>query len=263
MTAMWVALAATGLFTGALTGFSGGSVFVVVVPFLTQVWHLPLRIAIGSSLGVDVVTSLLVAWGYAKSGAVRLRQAWPLFAGALAGPQLGALLSHAVSGLWLTALFVAVLVLMGINFLQHGIRNIPLMPQFPGGSAPGERAGQGLWRLLAVTGIGLGVGTVTGLIGASGGVLYLFALIYGLRMPLRPAVGTAIFIMAVSAISGAAAYIARAEIAWTPMLAIGALSMLSGYLMARYVQKIPERVQAAVMGVILLGAALWMLPQLL
>ncbi len=258
MGGMWAVLIVIGVFTGALTGFSGGSVFVVVVPFLVQVYHLPVRTAIGSSLAVDLLTSLIVAGGYARSGDVRLKQAWPLLVGALAGPQLGAYLSHIVPTHWLMLIFVIMMLLMGINFVNHGIKNIPLMPKDLPKGVDGARHPSPIVQNFGVLGLGLAVGIVTGLIGASGGVLYLFALIYGVKMPLRPAVGTAILIMAVSALSGASAYVMRGEIAWGPALALGVVSMASGYLMARFVQKIPERIQAGLMGLIILGAALWM-----
>jgi uncharacterized membrane protein YfcA len=187
-----------------------------------------------------------------------LKQAWPLLVGAVAGPQLGAALSHIVPTHWLMLIFVVMLFIMGINFVNHGIKNVPLMPSEPPKSSGTAKSSSRISRDLPVLGLGLAVGVVTGLIGASGGVLYLFALIYGVKMPLRPAIGTAILIMAVSAFSGASAYVMRGEIAWIPALVLGIISMGSGYLMARFVQKIPERIQAGLMGLILFGAALWM-----
>ncbi|AUW94435.1 MAG: sulfite exporter TauE/SafE family protein [Sulfobacillus thermotolerans] len=257
----WLLLSVVGILTGALTGFSGGSAFVIVVPFLTQVWHTPVRMAVGSSLAVDVLTSIVVAVGYARNRAVDLGNAWPLLGAAILGPQLGAMLSHVLPTWWLTAIFVVALLFMGINFLQHGWRNIPLMPE-PGAQGKIERPTRRGGQALGVLAAGLAVGTVTGLIGASGGVLYLLVLIYGLGMPLRTAVGTAIVIMAVSATSGVGAYVWRSEIAWGPAVLLGGVSMISGYTMARFVQKVPERVQAGIMGGILIVAALWMAPKI-
>jgi uncharacterized membrane protein YfcA len=191
-----ILLIVIGMATGALTGFGGGSAVVIIVPALTQLLHIPFRIAVGTSLTVDVLTSALVSVGYARSGNVQLRRGWIFIVTAIFGPQLGILLSHDIPAAWLAIFFAMTMIAFGSNFVWHAWRNIPMVK-----NAENTRV---TWQsIFWVVIMGIAIGMITGLVGAGGGVMYLLALVYGLRYSIRPAVGTSVVIMAVSAVSGA------------------------------------------------------------
>ncbi|CAB1128297.1 putative membrane transporter protein [Candidatus Hydrogenisulfobacillus filiaventi] len=254
MPVIWLLL--TGVVTGTLTGFTGASAVVVVVPALTVGLHLPFREAVGTSLAVDVVTSLAVTRSYARAGNLRLRRAWILILGAMAGAQTGVLLAHRLPVRGLVGGFAVFMFGMAANFFWHAWRDIPLVSVRaraavrPPASPARRLAGVGL--------IGFLVGNVAGLIGASGGVLFLLALLYGLGFTLREAVGTGTAAMALSALSGALGYARQGEVDAAAWAVVGLVAVVTGFYVAGGVQRIPERFQAAGTGLILLGVGLAM-----
>lgn len=245
-----------GLITGALTGFSGASAVVIVVPALTLGMHIPFRTAVGTSLAVDVVTSVTVAWSYARQRHVAFNQGALLMGGAMAGAQTGVILSHHIPTAWLTVAFGIFMVAMSWNFLSHAWRNIPLITPPPAGQAPKPPN----WKVVAaVSAWGFLIGNISGLIGASGGILFLVALLYGLRYPLRTAIGTGTAAMALSALSGALGYGWHHEIDVIGFLLIGVIAVITGYLVAHYAQGIRERYQVGGTGLLLFAVGVWML----
>ena len=251
-----VAYLLIGIVTGALTGFSGASAVVVVVPALTLGLHVPFRTAVGTSLAVDVVTSIIVAWSYARQHHVALKQGALLMLGAMAGAQTGVVLSHHVPTAWLTVAFGVFMMAMSWNFLSHAWRNVPLVTP----PLPGHIHTPPSWHMVAGVGLlGFLIGNISGLIGASGGILFLVALLYGLHYSLRTAIGTGTAAMALSALSGAVGYGWHHEVDVFGFFLIGAIAMITGYVVARYAQAIRERYQVGGTGLLLLAVGLSML----
>ncbi len=79
-----------GLAAG-LVGIGGG---VLMIPLLTTVFRLPIRLVIGTSLAAVLMAGLLGTLGKAMVHQVPWREAFFLVVGALAGAPLGANLSH-------------------------------------------------------------------------------------------------------------------------------------------------------------------------
>lgn len=245
-----------GLVTGVLTGFSGASAVVVVVPALTLFLHMPFRTAVGTSLAVDVVTSLIVAWSYARQHHVQLRKGGLLILGAILGAQTGVVLAHHVPTAWLKFSFGLFMVVMSWNFLSHAWRNVPLVTP----PAPGHMRKPPSWRMIAGVGmLGFLIGNISGLIGASGGILFLVALLYGLQYSLRTAIGTGTAAMALSALSGAVGYGWHHEIDVSGFVFIGFVAVVVGFFVAQYAQRIQERYQVGGTGLLLLVVGLSML----
>ena len=86
----WIGLIGIGLLTGSVVGLTGASGVVVVVPLLSVLMGFSVHEAIGTSLFVDVITPLFVAWSYYKSGNVNLKSGLWLAAGSIIGAQIGA-----------------------------------------------------------------------------------------------------------------------------------------------------------------------------
>ncbi len=82
-----------GLISG-LTGMGGGFFFV---PVFCMVLGLPLKSAVGTSLGIVVITSSMGAVNYINAGVVDLKIAFILALGSMLGSYLGASLNHLVS----------------------------------------------------------------------------------------------------------------------------------------------------------------------
>ena len=73
---------------------------------------------------------------------------------------------------------------------------------------------------------GLGVGLVTGMLGAGGGFLLIPALVLLLRMPMKEAVGTSLFIIALNSLIGFTGDIGSVEIDWKLLLTLTSIAVV-------------------------------------
>ena len=79
---------------GVLAGMVGAGGGFLLMPLMIHALHIPLRTAVGASLGVVALTGVAGALGKAVSGQVEWLLALALVAGALPGAQLGAVVSR-------------------------------------------------------------------------------------------------------------------------------------------------------------------------
>jgi uncharacterized protein len=73
-------------------------------------------------------------------------------------------------------------------------------------------------------GYGILIGTVTGLLGAGGGFLIIPALVILMKLPMRKAIGTSLFIIAINSLAGFAGDLGHFNIDWYFLLKITALA---------------------------------------
>lgn len=83
---------------------------------------------------------------------------------------------------------------------------------------------------------GFGIGVLTGLIGAGGGFLIVPALVILLGMPIKQAVGTSLFIVAINALSGFITSMTFVEINWKFLLSFTAVS-IAGLILGQFIGK--------------------------
>ena len=95
---------------GLVAGLVGAGGAFLLVPLLLVVVRLPIRVTIGSSLAITALAALTGFTGKLATGQIPFLPAVFAVAGAVPGAQLGALVSHRLSGRRLKqALFVVVL----------------------------------------------------------------------------------------------------------------------------------------------------------
>lgn len=157
--------AACGAVAGVLAGLFGVGGGLVIVPVLVSVfaWQgMPadslMQLALGTSLTTIVATSLSSTWAHHKRGAVR----WDLFVrlapGIVAGTWLGAWLADLSESVHLQYTFGAAECALGVY----------LWFKRP---AKEQAGGEQQVSLLATTGAGLGIGSLSALAGIGGGSL--------------------------------------------------------------------------------------------
>jgi len=88
--------------------------------------------------------------------------------------------------------------------------------------------------------VGLAVGVLTGLVGVGGGFLFVPSLVLLARLPMKTAVGTSLFVIALSTASGAIGYRGQAAVPWNvviwfTMIATGGIFV--GTYLVRYVSQ--------------------------
>ncbi len=186
MIALTVALAvAVGISLGLLGG--GGS--ILTVPLLTYVADLDAKQAIAMSLLVVGVTSTIGAIPHARADRVRWRVAVIFGLAAMTGAYGGGRLAHFIPGTVLLIAFAAIMIMAGIAMLRGRKEAVETDRRLP---------------VLKVLLLGVGVGVISGLVGAGGGFLLVPALALFAGLPMPTAVGTSLVVIAAQSYAGLA-----------------------------------------------------------
>ena len=160
-----------GLVTGTITSLIGASGVTVVVPSLTLLFGINSHLAIGTSLLVDVITSIVVSIDYIKHKNVRLQASIWITVGSIIGAQLGSHWAGIISDTKLSGIFAIMLIISGISTLRK--KNNSFDPN------KGVHFKSKFAQTMALLGLGFGIGIISGLVGAGGGVIdyyFYFAL---------------------------------------------------------------------------------------
>jgi uncharacterized protein len=233
-----------GLATGLVVGITGASGVLLVVPLLTLILNVPMHTAVGTSLFVDVITPLVVAYSYYKHGNVNLRAALWLAIGAIIGAQAGALVANEfVPSELMSKGFVLFMIGMAISMWIKSYR--------PKRENERVRLSEMTNKNRLITfGIGLLLGISSGLFGAGGGLMFLLVLIIILKYPTRLAVGTSSLIMAMTATSGTIGYALQGNVDFRTGIVIAIAAVASGLAGARIVNKVDEKILNRIVGTI-------------
>lgn len=253
-----------GICAGAVTGLMGASGVLIVVPALTMALNLPVHVAIGTSLAVDVIASIVVTYTYYRNKNVDLKSGIWLALGAVIGAQLGSILAAYIPEFELGGVFSIFLILSGVGIWRKEIRE--RLRLFSGASQTIETKQQASLDRIAIEKkkivitilIGFTIGLASGIIGAGGGVMFLLVLIFILKYPIHKAIGTSTLIMAITAASGAIGYTLNNNISLIIALIIGIGTVIGGRFGAIYANRASEETLAKIVGIIfvVLGIAM-------
>jgi len=108
-----------GLVAGMVTGFTGGSGVVVVVPLLSLFCGLSVHSAIAASLFVDTLASLAVTYVYLRNGRVEVRDGLVIGLSSIAGAQAGALIASATSESRISRSFGIFTIVLGFMMMRR------------------------------------------------------------------------------------------------------------------------------------------------
>ena len=224
-----------GLVTGTVTSLIGASGVCVVVPVLTMWLGMNSHLAIGTSLMVDVITSIVVAIGYFRHGNVRLRASLWITVGSILGAQLGSHWAGLIPDGSLSFTFAIVLIIFGLATFRKGQKSQRLDSQ------KGLHLMSPVGQAFLLSLIGFAIGIISGLVGAGGGVMILLAIVFVLHYPIHQAVGTSTVIMCITAISSMLGYARQGNVDWKmgALIAVGAV--ISGLVGARYANSVNEK----------------------
>src|SRR5690348_10465379 len=219
----YVLALAIGLSLGILGG--GGS--ILTVPIFVYVMGYTAKQSIAMSLAVVGATSLVGAIRHWRAGNFDVRAALVFGLLAMVGARLGAELSKLVPG-------IVQLALLGVVMLVAAT----LMLRRRETSAASPRPRRGAATAAATAGVGLGVGVLTGFVGVGGGFLFVPSLVLFAELPMKTAVGTSLFVIALSTAAGAFGYRGQAVVPWgvvTAFTLIAIAGIFVGALVLRYV----------------------------
>jgi uncharacterized membrane protein YfcA len=261
------AIALLAGFAGSLLGLGGG---IIVVPALTLIFGVDIRLAIGAAIISVIATSSGAAAAYVKENLANLRVAMFLEIGTTLGAISGAYLAGIVHTRFLFILFGLLLAWSAVAMLQkrheaHGDAYAsPLADRLRLHSSYFDEAiGQAVdYRVTRpITGLGLMylAGAASGLLGIGSGALKVPAMDLAMRLPMKVSTATSNFMIGVTAAASAGLYFVRGDI--DPVLAapVAAGVLFGATIGSRFLGRLESRVIRVVFIVVLLVVSVQML----
>jgi uncharacterized membrane protein YfcA len=255
-------------FLGSLLGLGGG---MIVVPALTLLLHIDIRLAIGASIISVIATSSGAAAAYVRDRLANLRVAMFLEVGTTSGAITGAWLAGMLHPRWLYILFGSILGYSAIAMLvgkRRAIREHHEQSRFARelrlrGSYVDAQRGETVVYEPVRPALGLGLmyvaGIVSGLLGIGSGALKVPAMDLAMELPIKVSTATSNFMIGVTAAASAGLYFARGQI--DPFIAAPvAIGVLAGaFAGSKTLGHISSRAVRATFVVVLLIVSLQML----
>ena len=238
-----------GMGAGLGTGFAGMSAAAVISPMLITFLNMPAYQAVGVALASDVLASAASAFTYYRNKNLDVRNGLIMMAAVLAMTMVGSWASSLMPNSTMGSFSTVMTLLLGVKFL---VRPVMTTRQTMEGVSRARRAVQSLIS-------GALVGFICGFVGAGVGMMMLLVLTSVLGYELKTAVGTSVFIMAFTALTGAASHFAIGGVPDPAVLALCVVfTLLFAQLGARLANRAPARTLNRVVGVILviLGGAI-------
>lgn len=225
---------AAGIGAGLGTGFAGMSAAAVISPMLIAFLGMDPYMAVGIALASDVLASAVSAYTYGKNRNLDVRNGlimmFTVLCFTLVGSYLASLLPSATLGGFSTVMTL----LLGIKFI---VKPVMTTKEAMAGVGAGKRAIQSVAA-------GTLIGLICGFVGAGGGMMMLLILTTVLGYELKTAVGTSVFIMTFTALTGAASHFA---IGGAPDLTALVFCVLSTLLWARIAAKLANKADPKVL----------------
>ena len=185
-----------GLGAGLGTGFAGLSAAAVISPMLISFLGLPAYEAVGIALASDVLASAVSAYTYGKNKNLDIKNGVVMMITVLAFTTVGSYVASLVPNTAMGNFSVIMTFLLGIKFI---IKPVMTTKEAMQQVSPRKRFVQSVV-------CGTMIGFICGFVGAGGGMMMLFILTGVLGYELKTAVGTSVFIMAFTALTGSVSH---------------------------------------------------------
>jgi uncharacterized protein len=243
---MFLVTALLSLIIGVVLGTLGGGGAILTLPLLVYVAGAPTRPAIATSLFVVGATSVVGAVIHARAHAIVWRVGVLFGAAAMTGAFAGGRIARYLPGQVLLIAFAAMMLSTAVAMLR----------KTSGRSAPPAHPAAGRALLLGAL-----VGLVSGVVGAGGGLLIVPALTLLGGLPMREAVGTSLFVIALQSFAGFAGQLTGVEIDWVLVGVVTAPAVVGAAVGAVFAKKIPAARLRSVFAWLVLGMGFVVLGQ--
>ena len=232
-----------GAGAGIGTGFAGMSAAAVIGPILVTFLGIPAYEAVGIGLISDVLASAVSAYTYKKNGNLDIKNSLSLMISVLVFTVVGSFTASFLPERTMGGTMQVALLFVGLRFLlkpvtttKEQMTSIPkrerLMKSIIGGSI---------------------VGFICGFVGAGGGMMMLFVLTSFLGYQMHMAVGTSVFIMAFTALTGGISHFVIGGIPnLTCLILCVAFTLLWARIAARIANKSDTKTLNRVVGVVMI-----------
>ena len=223
-----------GLGAGIGTGLSGLSAAAVISPMLISFLGVPAYQAVGISLVSDVLASAISAYTYGKNKKLDLKDGLVMMGTVLIFTLVGSYLSSLVPNQMMGSFSIYVTFLVGVKFIIRPVMTTPEVLE--------EKATR--TKIIQSILCGIVIGLICGFVGAGGGMMLLLILTSVLGYELKTAVGTSVFIMTFTALTGGVSHLV---IGGMPNLKILFLCMIFTLIGARVSAKFANKASAKVL----------------
>lgn len=187
-----------GMGAGLGTGFAGMSAAAVITPMLVTFLKVEPYMAVGIALSSDVLASAISAYTYGRNKNLDIKNGSVMMVSVLAFTVVGSFVASLLPPKTMGNFSTVMTLLLGFRFLSR-----PVMTTKQGSLAVSKRS-----RLIKSIVCGAAIGMVCGFVGAGGGMMMLLILTSVLGYDLKTAVGTSVFVMTFTALTGAASHFA-------------------------------------------------------
>ncbi|MBQ0012683.1 MAG: sulfite exporter TauE/SafE family protein [Clostridiales bacterium] len=185
-----------GAGAGIGTGFAGMSAAAIVGPLLAVFLDIPAYGAIGIGLASDVLASAVSAWTYKKNKNLDIKNSLVLLISVLVMTVVGSLVASLLPERAMSGTTQFAMIAIGLRFILKPVTTTKEQME-----AIGDRE-----RIVKAVIGGVIVGFICGFVGAGGGMMLLFVLTSFLGYQMHMAVGTSVFIMSFTALTGSVSH---------------------------------------------------------
>ncbi len=238
-----------GLGAGLGTGFAGMSAAAVITPMLVTFLDIPAYEAVGIALASDVLASGISAYTYGKNKNLDIKNGLIMMAAVLVFTMVGSYISSLVPNSTMGGFSVCMTFILGIKFIVKPV----MTTKETMNSVSGKK------RVIQSLVCGSLIGFICGFIGAGGGMMMLLILTSVLGYELKTAVGTSVFIMTFTALTGAVSHMVIDGLPDIKVLVLCVLfTLIFAQIAARFANKASPKTLNRVTGVVLaiLGLAI-------
>lgn len=181
-----------GMGAGLGTGFAGMSAAAVISPMVITFLNMDPYMAVGIALSSDVLASAVSAYTYGKNRNLDIKNGSVMMVSVLIFTVVGSYVSSLVPSAAMGNFSVVMTFLLGVKFLVKPV----MTTKEKMGSVSARK------RFLQSVICGVFIGFICGFVGAGGGMMMLLILTSVLGYELKTAVGTSVFIMTFTALTG-------------------------------------------------------------
>ena len=187
-----------GMGAGLGTGFAGLSAAAVISPMLITFLNMDPYMAVGIALSSDVLASAVSAYTYHKNKNLDIKNGLIMMVSVLTFTVVGSYVASLVPAATMGGFSVFMTFLLGIKFILR-----PVMTTKEAMAAVSAKK-----RAVQSVACGIAIGFICGFVGAGGGMMMLLILTSVMGYELKTAVGTSVFIMTFTALTGSVSHFA-------------------------------------------------------
>jgi len=244
-----------GLLSGVVSGMTGASGVMILIPVLTSFFGFSLFQAVGTSLMADIISSPVIAYTYYKNNNLNIAAAIWLIIGAVIGAQVGVEGTNMFPDAWVLITFSVGVCGLGIKFLySKDLQSFRHNKQIA--DSWSQHTSQ---RIVAGLVLGFLSGVITGIFGSGGGILYFLILHFVLRLDLKTSIGTAAFVMIAGSLSAAWGHWQMGNLNLETGMILGIAAAVGGMFAGHIATRTSDEMLARVVGIIFILLGIMMI----